>query len=594
MIKDLKKLLFYNFKTLMSFSFGFRLSSLIIFTPLFFYLFRLIMKLMGYSYLTYENTFKFLLNPLTIFFILILLLLMLVYSIIDISTIIIILDASKQNKKITIREALNISIPKSFQVFNLKNIIFIFLVLFLIPFFNFGVNTSFITSIDIPNFIISYIKSKSLFNFIFIILEIVLLIILLRLIYAIHYYILEDNDFKTSREKSIDLSKKYHLKDFISLVSLEVIIFIIYLFFIYLGILLIYFIHLIFTNILVESLFITIVSLFSITILLVLIGLSTPLSFAVLSNNFYKYKTLEKEKIKHINFKEKNVITKRNWQKFKLSLIILIFISTFIFTYNLIKGNIKLDEKKYQHFMITAHRGSSKDNIENTMSAFFKAQELNADYIEIDVRLTKDLEVVIIHDNSLKRTHNINKNIDKIDYQEIKNKKVNNKENSEVPKLKDVLHWAKSNNIKLNIELKGSNEIILKVLDLVNKENYFENVVIAASNYDYLKIVKEYNKNIKTVYVTSILYGNINSLEYADCFSLEETIVTKKLVNQIHSLNKEIYVWTINSKEKMIKMMELNVDNIITDDVELAKKVNNEISRNILNDYIKFLENLIA
>ena len=67
-------------------------------------------------------------------------------------------------------------------------------------------------------------------------------------------------------------------------------------------------------------------------------------------------------------------------------------------------------------------------------------------------------------------------------------------------------------------------------------------------------------------------------------------IITKTLVNKIHNNGKEIYAWTVNTKESINKMVELNVDNIITDDITLAKEVIYESkTSNIVNEYLKIV-----
>ena len=91
--------------------------------------------------------------------------------------------------------------------------------------------------------------------------------------------------------------------------------------------------------------------------------------------------------------------------------------------------------------------------------------------------------------------------------------------------------------------------------------------------YDVLENTKKYDKNIKTVYVMSIAIGNITDLEYADVFSIEATNVTESQVNRVHNAGKELYAWTINTEESINHMIDMNVDNIITDNIELGKEL---------------------
>ena len=93
----------------------------------------------------------------------------------------------------------------------------------------------------------------------------------------------------------------------------------------------------------------------------------------------------------------------------------------------------------------------------------------------------------------------------------------------------------------------------------------------------------------------SLAYGDITSLDKADNFSIEATSATSSLVKKVHQEGKEIYVWTINTEENIRKMIDLNVDNIITDDIVLAKYIiYSSKTSNIINEYVKIVENLFS
>ena len=121
-MKKIIEMLMINRKAFVQFEFIYKVLSSIIFIPLFIGMFHVIMRITGYSYLTFENIFSFLFNPITLFMILLLIICMTFYSLIDISSIIIILDSSYHKEKITAKEAFLISIQKLKKVFHLKNI----------------------------------------------------------------------------------------------------------------------------------------------------------------------------------------------------------------------------------------------------------------------------------------------------------------------------------------------------------------------------------------------------------------------------------------------------------------------------------------
>lgn len=91
----------------------------------------------------------------------------------------------------------------------------------------------------------------------------------------------------------------------------------------------------------------------------------------------------------------------------------------------------------------------------------------------------------------------------------------------------------------------------------------------------------------------SFAYGDIVSLEYADHFSIEATSVTSSLVEKVHKEGKQLYAWTVNTEENIKKMIDLKVDNIITDNIILAKDtIYASKTSNVINEYIKLVESL--
>lgn len=102
--------------------------------------------------------------------------------------------------------------------------------------------------------------------------------------------------------------------------------------------------------------------------------------------------------------------------------------------------------------------------------------------------------------------------------------------------------------------------------------------------------MKSCDSRIPTAYVMSIAYGDISLLTAADHFSIEATSVTEKLVSDVHNAGKELYAWTVNTEENIRRMVALNVDNIITDDVSLAKEcIFLSKTSNAVEEYAKWL-----
>ena len=581
MFFKVRKLLTYNFKTLVKFELIYKLLSVFILKPVFSSSFRLIMKVNGFKYITFENIFDFISKPSTIFLTLLYLFLIMIYTFFEIINIIIILDASKQKIKIDVRDSFIISVKKCFKLFRLSNLGLIIFVLFIIPFLNLGISTSFMSVINVPEYIMDFIKSNIIYLSIYIILMIILYYTLFRWIYSLNFMVLENVNFNKAKKLSKTLTKNTSIKDFIKILIIEGMQYLSYLLFIGLGIFLIILSNkLINGYLIVNSILTTVIWIFLALSFIIFNLITVPISYAAITHLYYEQKEKKNEEIKHIT--------------------IVLLMGT-IYTYGINKGRFNLNITKTNNIAVTAHRGASKKYPENTMLAFKKAKKLGADWIELDVQATKDNKIIVIHDSNLKRVANINKNVWELNYNEISKLDVGSHlskkyKGEKIPTLTEVIDWAIENDVKLNIEIKptGHEENIEKdVVDIISEKEFINKCVVTSGKYNTIRKVKEYNKNIKTIYVMSLAYGDILEFNDVDGFSLESSNINEKLVNKIHKNKKEIYAWTVNNEKNINKMIKLGVDNIVTDDISYTKKLIEESkSSNIIMEYINFIDEL--
>lgn len=229
---------------------------------------------------------------------------------------------------------------------------------------------------------------------------------------------------------------------------------------------------------------------------------------------------------------------------------------------------------------VTAHRGGAKMAPENTLSAMEYAVKALADFAEIDVQETKDGEIVLLHDTNLKRTTGLKADIWDLTYDEVSQLdagvKFNKKFRGEpIPTLEEVLQYCKGK-IRLNIEVKynGHNpNIVKKVVKIIEENEFVDDCVVTSMNYKFLQQVKKENPDIQTGYTLRMTYGDLSELTDADFFSVKHTYINPEFVERVHRLGKEVYAWTVNYQGDMQRMIDCNVDNIITDEPELVRKV---------------------
>ena len=160
---------------------------------------------------------------------------------------------------------------------------------------------------------------------------------------------------------------------------------------------------------------------------------------------------------------------------------------------------------------IFAHRGASGYAPENTLEAFRLAMEQGADGMELDVHLTKDGEVVVIHDETLDRTSNGHGNVRDYTLEELKKFSFHNHmekyQGVQIPTLKEVLNLVKNSCMKVNIELKTGiywyEGIEEKTMDIVKTMGMEDRVIYSSFNHYSIQKVLEQNSDAETAYLFS-------------------------------------------------------------------------------------------
>ena len=411
-----------------------------------------------------------------------------------------------------------------------------------------------------------------------------------------HYMILEGKNFKEARRSSNNLSKGYKIRDFFKVILFEIGLTLMYFGIVYVGIELVKILkHSLANYVILSTILITIIVLCLVIAFIVFIILSNSIAYALISTCFYDYKKEKKEQI--IELKYTNKVKDNNYIARILVLIALVGCAGII-SYKYVIGEMNFNIIIEQNIEVTAHRGESTNHPENTMSAFEGAKEVEADWIELDVQQTKDRQIIVSHDSNLARVTGVNKDIIDMTYDEISKLDAgsffNEKFKGErIPLLEDVLKFAKENNMKLNIELKPVGKEIdfeKQVIELIKKYEFEKQCVVTSMVYNVLENTKKIDPNIQTLYVMTIAIGDITELEYADSFSVEEMNANEELLNKVHKEGKKLFVWTVNNEDNINSMIDLGVDNIITDNCPLCRElINKRRNFNIVEELVKAL-----
>lgn len=209
------------------------------------------------------------------------------------------------------------------------------------------------------------------------------------------------------------------------------------------------------------------------------------------------------------------------------------------------------------------HRGAKGYVCENTLASFQKALELHVDGVELDVHISLDGEVMVIHDESIDRTTSGKGLVKNVTSEELKN--------FGIPTLKEVLDLLK-NRCLVNIELK-SNDSAEKVIEIIHfyaseKKGNLENFIVSSFHWELLEKVKSWNNKIKIGVLTE---NNIeDALAFAkvnQAFSINPyfKLLNVENVQLIRKEGFQVHCWTVNSLEDITFVKSLKVDAIISD-----------------------------
>jgi glycerophosphoryl diester phosphodiesterase len=232
---------------------------------------------------------------------------------------------------------------------------------------------------------------------------------------------------------------------------------------------------------------------------------------------------------------------------------------------------------------VTAHRGDSSRAPENTLAAFRAAMEAHATYAELDVQRTRDGQVIVLHDRDLMRLAGDPRRIADLTVADLAAVDVGAKRGAafsgeHVPTLEAVIALVRGH-MKLNVELKYNGpdpELAAAVIDVLRRQDFFDQVVITSLNAAALRQVREIEPRLQIGQIVTAAVGDVTRAD-VDFLSLNSARATVATIRRVHAADKGVHVWTVNHPDAMLLMIERGANNLITDDpglaVRLIKKV---------------------
>lgn len=244
--------------------------------------------------------------------------------------------------------------------------------------------------------------------------------------------------------------------------------------------------------------------------------------------------------------------------------------------------------KKKDRCLVWAHRGASGYEPENTMESFKRAIELKADGIELDVQLTKDGKIVVIHDEKIDRTSNGKGFVRDYTLKELRKynfaSSYSKHKHSELPLLEDVYELFASTDMTINVELKTGvffyPEIEEKVLALTKQYKLEDRVLYSSFNHYTLAKIHALEPNAYVGFLCGD--GMIQTADYAKrngANALHPSRHHLQYPNYMKDANDngiDVNVWTVNTKEQLEYACKMGVNALITNYPDKALKIANK------------------
>lgn len=241
---------------------------------------------------------------------------------------------------------------------------------------------------------------------------------------------------------------------------------------------------------------------------------------------------------------------------------------------------------------IVAHRGGAALAPENTIAAFENALKIGVDMVECDVHLSKDGELIVMHDSTVSRTTDGSGAIRDLTLAEIRKLNAAAKfpdkrwSPQAVPTLEEVLDLVRGKTgIQIEIKVIGLERysgIERKVVDAVNARGMTNDVIVISFDFPTIQEIKKIDPRIKTGALVRSDWAMMRSSEQmateiqntgADYFMPTYSVLTEEMVQLFHARGLKIGVWTVNTEADMRRMAELGVDAITSDRPDVLKSI---------------------
>jgi glycerophosphoryl diester phosphodiesterase len=232
---------------------------------------------------------------------------------------------------------------------------------------------------------------------------------------------------------------------------------------------------------------------------------------------------------------------------------------------------------------VFAHRGASEKAPENTLAAFELAAEMGADGIELDVHLSRDGRLMVLHDDTVDRTSSGTGTVHDMLCDELRaldvSMGIQGFSGARIPTLDEVYALIKKTGMTVNVELKENCYengflVIPKALELAEQYGLVGRVFYSSFNHYLLREMKQSAKAVQT----AVLYdaAMVDVWDYTQKVPADaihpyfQVLQDRQLVPQCHARGIAVRPWTVDREEELTQMFAAGVDTVITNRPDLA------------------------
>ncbi|MGG0677452.1 glycerophosphodiester phosphodiesterase [Bacillus altitudinis] len=227
---------------------------------------------------------------------------------------------------------------------------------------------------------------------------------------------------------------------------------------------------------------------------------------------------------------------------------------------------------------IIAHRGSSSAAPENTIAAFDVAVEQGADYIELDVQMTMDQHIVVIHDDTVERTTNGNGLVKSYTLDQLKKLDAGSwfdqqYTNERIPTLQEILERY-SQRIGILIEIKHPKRQIgieKAVARIINRFAYSRHIIIQSFDVHALQRIKAFAPSLRTALIIKPDVFKLTKRKlttyssFANCLNMKKTMINRWWIDRIHTFGMDVFIWTVKDQKTADRIKKYPIDGVVTD-----------------------------